>query len=213
MAEADPAPPRELTDEEFHSIYGPSDPLSPAGARDLFDGAPFPWWVVGGWAVELGGGAPREHEDIEVSVARRDLAAVRRWLHPLHVWDIHGGDLRYLAPDDPEPPEEHEQRWVRRDGFSPWILDLLVTPVQGDDWVYKRDHRLRRSLSEVIRRTPDGVPYQRPEIALLFKARLMRDKDRADFAGLVPVLDDDSRKWLRAALELTHAGHEWVDQL
>ena len=207
-----PAPP-ELSEAQFQRIYGRTDPMSPAQARDLFAGAPFPWWVIGGWSVELGGGVPRDHADIEVSVARRDLAAVRRWLHPRHVWDIHGGALRHLAPEDPEPPEDHEQRWVRRDGFSPWVLDLLITPVEGDTWIYKRDHRIRRPLADVIRKSADGIPHQRPEIALLFKARLMRDKDRADFDGLVPRLDPADRGWLGEALELTHPGHEWIGRL
>ena len=210
---ADQPAPAKLSEAEFQRIYGRTDPMSPAQARDLFAGAPFRWWVVGGWSVELGGGVPRVHADIEVSVARRDLAAVRRWLHPRHVWDVHGGALRYLAPDDPEPPEDHEQRWVRRDGFSPWVLDLLITPVEGDTWVYKRDHRIRRPLAEVIRHSADGIPHQRPELALLFKARLMRDKDRADFDGLVPRLDPADRGWLRESLETAHPGHEWIGRL
>jgi hypothetical protein len=43
-------------------------------------------------------------------------------------------------------------------------------------------------------RTVDGVSYRRPEVALLFKARLDRPKDRADLlaAGLEP----QARAWL-----------------
>jgi hypothetical protein len=209
-----PPPPRnDLTDDEFHTVYGPSAALTPAEARDLFSGAPFPWWVIGGWSVELAGGTPREHEDLEVSVLRRDVAAVRSWLHPLHVWDNHGGQLFWLAPDVPEPPEDHEQWWVRQDASSPWILDVLMTPSEGDDWLYKKDRRVRRPLCEVVRWTQDGVPYQRPEIGLLFKARIMREKDRADFAGVVGALTTEDRDWLRAALVLTHPGHEWISAL
>ena len=213
MADQPPATPAELSEAEFQRVYGPADPMSPAEARDLFDGAPFPWWVVGGWSVELGGGVPRPHSDLEVSVARRDLAEVRRWLHPRHVWDVHGGTLRHLAPDDPEPPEDHEQRWVRRDGFSPWVLDLLVTPVEGDDWLYKRDHRVRRPLAEVVRRTADGIPYQRPEMALLFKTTQLREKDLADLEGVLPRLDASSVAWLRGAIDTAHPGHPWLARL
>jgi hypothetical protein len=210
---ADQPGPPELSEAEFQRIYGPADPLTPAQAQELFAGAPFLWWVVGGWSVELAGGVPRAHADLEVSVARRDLAALRRWLHPRHVWDVHGGALQHLAPEDTEPPEDHEQRWVRRDGFSPWILDLLVTPVDGDTWVYKRDHRIRRPLVEVVQHDARGIPHQRPEIALLFKAKLMRDKDRADSDGLVPRLAAVDRRWLRDALGTAHPGHDWIGRL
>ena len=47
-----PAPP-ELGFEDFQRIYGPIQALSPTEAASLFDGAPFRWWVAGGWSVEL----------------------------------------------------------------------------------------------------------------------------------------------------------------
>jgi len=55
--------------------------------------------------------------------------------------------------------------------------------------------------------TVGGVRYLRPEIALLYKARLDRPKDRADLAAAA--LDADARAWLAANLErLGH--HEWA---
>jgi hypothetical protein len=37
-----------------------------------------PWWVGGGWAIDLwAGGARREHEDVELAVPGRDQAALR----------------------------------------------------------------------------------------------------------------------------------------
>jgi hypothetical protein len=75
----------ELSFEEFQRIYGRYEALSPAKAAQFFAGAPFRWWVAGGWSTELGAQQRRFHEDIEIGVAREDLAAVREWLADFHV--------------------------------------------------------------------------------------------------------------------------------
>ncbi len=38
------------------------------------------WLVVGGWAVDLFIGQPtREHDDVDIGLARHDQVAARRW--------------------------------------------------------------------------------------------------------------------------------------
>jgi hypothetical protein len=68
-------------------------------------------------------------------------------------------------------------------------------------------------MSEAVRRRPDGVPLQAPEITLLFKAKHRRSKDEADLAAVLPHLDDAARGWLRDALQRTQPGHPWLDQV
>jgi fructose-1,6-bisphosphatase/inositol monophosphatase family enzyme len=66
----------------------------------------------------------------------------------------------------------------------------------------------------LIERTADGVPYGRPEVILLFKAKHAgEEKNQADFADAVPRLDDARRAWLREALERVHPGHKWLEEL
>jgi hypothetical protein len=209
-----PAPaPLELGFEEFQKIYGQIRALSPLEAGVLFGGAPFRWWVAGGWSVELGAEPRRFHEDLEVAVPRDALPTVRVWLRDYHLWDTHEAALRYLAPDV-SVPADHGQLWLRRDAYSPWLLDLMLTPVTGETWFYKRDARVSRPLDQVIRIGPGGVPYQRPEISLLFKARRRLEKDELDFAAVVPELDASDRAWLRDAITLTEpAGHPWLARL
>jgi len=55
----------------------------------------------------------------------------------------------------------------------------------------------------------DGVPYLRPSIVLLYKARLQRAKDEADFRSLQPVLPEDDALWLDEALALVAPEHPW----
>jgi hypothetical protein len=92
-----------------------------------------------------------------------------------------------------------------------WRLDVVREPWEGDTWTCRRDAALRRPGSEVVAHTSDGIPYVRPEIALLFKAKHTRDKDQADFEASLPLLDRLQRAWLTDALELVHPGHPWID--
>jgi hypothetical protein len=169
--------------------------------------------VAGGWSVELDAQPRRLHEDLEIAVPRSDVQLVREWLRDFHLWDTHDWALRFLAPDV-IVPIDHEQLWVRRDAFSPWLLDVMLTPVAGNKWFYKRDQRVSRPLDDVIRIGSDGVPYQRPEVTLLFKARRRFEKDESDFTAVAPGLHAADRGWLRRAIELTEpAGHPWLDHL
>jgi hypothetical protein len=187
--------------------------MAPREAAALFHRAPFPWWVAGGWSLELGPRPRRFHEDLEVAVPRGDVAALREWLRDYHLWDTYGWALRYLAPGL-DFPVDHEQMMVRRDAFSPWLFDLLLTPVTGDTWYYKRDQRVSRPLELVVRSGSDGVAYQRPEITLLFKARRRSEKDEADFAAVVSELEPSDRAWLRDAIVLTEPPHHpWIERL
>lgn len=128
------------------------------------------------------------------------------------VWEAHRGSLRPLLPGDDLRPGR-EQLWVRRNSSSPWVLDVLLTPTDGDQWLYKRDHGIRRPLDEAGFPGADGVSYLAPEIVLLYKAKLARPKDRDDFAAMLPRLDDAARSWLVQALQLAQPGHAWLAAL
>jgi hypothetical protein len=173
----------------------------------LLTDAPFRWWIAGGWAVEAAGGRRRRHEDTDLAVLRDEVELVRERFSDYHLWEANSGTLRPLVPGD-ELREGPEQLWVRRDATEPWVLDVVLTPTDGDEWLYKRDHRIRRPLSE-IGLDVDGIPYLRPSIVLLYKARLQRPKDEADFVSLLPHLDGDERAWLDDALALVAPEHPW----
>jgi hypothetical protein len=203
----------EIGFEEFQRIFGPIRALSPTEVLALFADAPFRWWIAGGWSVDRGPTPRRFHEDIEVAVPKRDVAELRVWLRAYHLWDTNERGIHHLAPDVELPPDR-EQIWVRRDAYSPWLVDLMLTPVDDDTWIYKRDARVTRPLDAVIRIGADGVPYQRPEVTLLYKSRRRSAKDEADFAAVGPTLAAADRAWLRTAIALTEPpGHPWLDQL
>ncbi len=168
--------------------------------------------MAGGWAAEAGGAARRAHEDVDVSVLERDLQAVRDWLADHHLWEAHQGALRPLRPGPALAPGR-QQLWVRRNAASPWLVDLLLTPTNGEAWVFKRNDAIRLPLESVGWEAPDGVSYLKPEVVLLFKAKLCRPKDVADFRSLVARLDDGARGWLREALAIAHPRHAWLASL
>ena len=85
--------------------------------------------------------------------------------------------------------EDARQLWVRRDAASPWIIDLAMTPHEGDLWLSPRAPRVRRPLSEATFVAGDGIRYLRPELVLSMKARLARTKDDRDLAVLDTVVE------------------------
>ncbi len=197
-------------DRDFYRWYGAWAPLGPREVAKLLEGLPAPWWIVGGWAVEAFTGVTREHEDVDVAFFRADLAAVLERLSPeLCVWSNLSGTLRPLRkPED--LLDGARQLWVRQDGDSPWVMDLAMTPHEGETWISPRDDRVRLPLGEATFAAPDGIRYLRPELVLFMKARWARSKDDRDLAATLPVLDEPARDRLRAWLALVHPGHRWL---
>jgi len=93
------------------------------------------------------------------------------------------------------------------------MMQLMVAEDDGDEWVFRRDPRVRRVQGTLGRRTATGLPYLAPEVQLLYKAAHPRPKDEADIARIAPHLDDEDRRWLRDALALVYPGHHWTAAL
>ena len=201
-----------MDDAEFLRWYGPWAPPTPGEVASLFAGMPARWWIVGGWTIEAFTGVAREHEDLDVSILRGDLAVLLEHVgSTLCVWTNQGGTLRPLLSTS-ELPDDCRQLWVRRDGSSPWLFDLLLSPHEGSTWISVRSPDVRLPIASVVVER-DGIPYQRPEITLLLKARLDREKDRADLATTLPLLAPARRAWLRRTLERVHPGHAWLSEI
>lgn len=213
MAEPEPTVDEGPDEEEerFQRLYGRWLAPDPQQVVELFGGAPFRWWIAGGWAVEAGGGRRRRHDDTDVAVLLQEVDLVREWLSDYHLWEAHSGTLRPLVPDDELRPGP-EQLWVRRDATQPWLLDLVLTPTDAERWLYKRDHRVSMPLAE-IGVVAGGATFLRPCLILLYKARLLRPKDEADFRSLLPCLPAADVAWLDEALALVAPEHPWRDAL
>ncbi|GAA1543603.1 hypothetical protein GCM10009827_074120 [Dactylosporangium maewongense] len=175
---------------------------TPAEVARRLTGVTQPWYVAGGWALDLfRGEQTREHHDIEIGVPAGRFAELR---FPGLVFDAVGGGQIWEAADQPAL-DATRQTWLRDPATGDYLVDVFREPHDGDTWIYRRDETVRYPYSDIIRHTADGVPYLIPELVLLFKAKELRPKDQADFDAVLPLLGASQRRTLAGLL----AAHPW----
>ncbi len=189
------------------------EPLPLDQAVSLFSRIIDRWWVAGGWAIDLYvGEETRPHGDLDVAMLRGDQAQLARLLPEWDICVAHDGTLTPWLGDLIEAPRH--QFWMRQRGRAAWQAEVLLEDHRQDVWTYRRHPRVIMPLDEIGESTADGVPYLRPVIALLYKARAGGlDRDEADFAVTAPRLSLAERAWLRDALRIAHPGHSWIERL
>jgi len=187
-------------------------PLTPDEAYKVFAGFAAPWWIAGGWALDLYlGRQTRRHGDLDVLIRRDHQLLVRRHLSG---WDLHKTNQPGLKPwaDDDFLRPPINSIWCRRAAESPWCLELMLMETADDEWVFRRNNAIRGPLNSLGRKTDAGIPYLAPEIQLLYKARPeLLEKDKADFNVVAPCLEQAARKWLLDALQQCFSNdHPWI---
>jgi len=194
---------------EFFSGDGWWEPLSPHEAAQLMASAPFPWWISGGWAVDLFvGHETRSHDDIDVGILRRDQAAFAAHCAG---WDIQCAGPEGLEPFSTQPGSSaFNDLWVREDARGPWRLQVNLNSGDHTEWVFRRAPAIRLPLKDAIRHASDAIPYLAPHLQLLFKAQHRRPKDDADAALVIPRLADHERAWLADVLSSLYWDHPWA---
>lgn len=194
---------------------GPWDPLSPDAVAELLAPVGAPWWIGGGWALDLlAGGSFRAHGDVDLLMLRRDQQLFRS---QLNAWDVHAadppGELRPWPVEEALPAHVHDV-FCRPNPSAAWAFQFMIDETSGDDWLFRRDHSIRRSVASLAgRASRPGMRVLSPEVQLLYKSKGMRHKDVADFEMILPQLNAGERDWLRRALTTVTPGHEWVHRL
>lgn len=199
-------------DAEFERLYGPWDALHPADLPGFLAGFEGDWWVVGGWAIEAFTGQPREHEDVDLVIWRRDLPAfVDLVKDRYHVWSAGAGMLRPVDHRFPEPHPGSGQVWLREHAQAPWVLDCLFNDDADGLWVCRRDTSWTAPLDEVTWVADDGIRYMDPEVVLYHKAMNHRPKDVRDRDVAWPLLAPEKQAWLADAVRRFHGDdHAWT---
>ena len=190
-------------------------PLTPAEVARELRGMPGPWWIAGGWAIELHlGQQSPPHDDVDVAVLRSDQLAVQQHFA---TWELRAADppgtLRPWREGEVLPVQVHDI-WCRRSPSSPWCLQLMIEDSEDDEWIYRRDARIRRPLVELD--DPSSNTRHRvlgADIQLLYKSTHPRPKDELDFHAVRGFLDDGQQRWLVETLAITSPRHPWIDRL
>ncbi|SDM94583.1 hypothetical protein [Allokutzneria albata] len=193
------------------------EPAAPAEVAAWFAGFPGPWWIAGGWAIELAlnpstvdSPTSRPHGDIDVMVLREHHLGAH---HALPGWELWAADppgtLRPWPPGQALPTTVHDV-WCRPGPEAPWRVQIMIDESAGEEWISRRDNRIRRPLAELGAIISDGLPFLRPEIQLYYKSRDPRDKDEQDFAVVAAHLTAAQRRWLREAIA---PDHPWLARL
>jgi len=204
----------------------PSAGFEPVHAvASLLSGLAVPWWITGGWAIDLAvGHVTRDHANVNVMMLERDEHALRELTgvdiqltadgQPPAPWTA---ATRLTALPDPGPhpgpkggPGRPDRaapgRPVLRGENLPLPAEVIPASAVGSIWVYKKGtHVFTRPLAEITRHR-QGIPFLAPEVVLLIKARpgLGRprtDNDQHDFESTLPLLSAEQRSWLKGAIE------------
>jgi hypothetical protein len=187
----------------------------------LLSGLTIPWWITGGWAIDLAvGHVTRDHADVNVMMLERDEHALRGLTgvgiqlipdgQPPGPWPA-GRRLAAGAAPGPKPPvtgpgRRVGDRLVLHGEDLPLPAEVIPASAVGAIWVYKKgSHVFTRPLADITRYW-QGIPFLAPEVVLLIKARPGLDKpgtdnDQRDFEAALPVLSAEQRSWLKDAIE------------
>lgn len=152
----------------------------------------------------------RRHGHLDPVQRCRSVQALPR--RPWTPWNV---DDSWFRPFDDRFTDVRpdSQVWVRRNAYSPWVLDVPFTPDTDGRWTNKRDRTHTEALDDVTWFAPDGLRYARPEVTLMFKAAQVRRKDQQDAEATLPRLDDRARWWLRERVAHVDPDHPWVRTL
>lgn len=190
----------------------PWTPLSAAEAADRFAVFLGPWWIAGGWAIDLFvGRQTREHHDTDVLILRDDQ---RHLFDTLPGWKIHAagmpvpGGLVCWRAGRPFPPQVHDI-WCRPCADAPWALQIMLMDAKDDRWLFRRDSRIGGPIA-VLGQERNGIPYLTPGIQLLFKSKHPRPRDEADLLTALPAMSAAQIRWLLDALHLYDPHNLWI---
>ena len=166
-----------------------------------------PWWVAGGWAVDLFlGRRTRPHKDIEIALYRHDQSALQEHLAGWNLRKVVDHRRVPWLPGEALTLPVHEIHGRGPDGQA---LEILLNEHDRGRWMFRRDPGITRPAKLVGGRSTDGMPFLRPEIVLLYKSRDAAPDDHADFERATSLMDPESRAWLREALRRHVPGHRW----
>ena len=188
------------------------EPLTPQQVAELLRGVALPWWIAGGWALDLFlGRQTRAHNDIDIAIFRGDEDKIRAQLKG---WEFVIAEKGTFIPWGKEPlPDRAHEVWSREKGRETWQLEILIEERDGARWRYRRNADIGALAKDIGRYNNEGIPYIRPDIQLLYKSKSGRASDETDLLTVLPRLDPAQRATLFAWLSTVDPEHRWLERL
>lgn len=174
-----------------------------------------PWFIAGGWALDLYlGRVTRHHKDCEIAILRRDQQALRDHMAGWEFSKVEKGELLPWPEGEQLQLPTHEIH-ARREGGSLESLEVLLN--EGDEalWQFRKNPAITRPMTLAAMRSAEDIPFLAPEIVLLYKAFTVkpRPEDRADYETVSGTLDEERCQWLWESIRAGMPGHPWLDTL
>lgn len=171
------------------------------------------WFVAGGWAIDLYlGKISRPRDDIEIAIFRRNQIALQKYLNDWLLQKIENSVPSVWSRNEFLELPVHEIHCFH-ETCEPQNFEVLLNERNDNEWIYRRNERVSKSLTEMYSMTNSGIRFLRPEIVLLYKSKNPRAKDERDFESVVDHLDAESKKWLANALAICDLKHDWLRKL
>jgi hypothetical protein len=140
---------------------------TPSEACQWLSGCGAPFWIAGGWALDLHIGRQlRDHGDLDVGCFREDLPEIQRALLDWRMYAAIDGVLHPLDPEN-RPSQNAHSLWCHPPRAQAWWLEIMLEEREGDDWVFRRCRSIRRPVGQLIEKDSHGTPRMRAEIQLL----------------------------------------------
>ncbi|MED2184292.1 nucleotidyltransferase domain-containing protein [Bacillus wiedmannii] len=191
-------------------------PVTVSRIYEVFSEIPIQWCIAGGWALDLHlGNKSRQHSDIDVIVTREDQLVAYQSLK--RDWTLYKEkDGKLMIWEEGEFLKSTNDVWVSKNNNSPWAFQIMLIDSEESYWIYKREKSIKRAINEIFLSTPEGIPYLKPEVQLLYKAgsSQVREKDYNDFQTILPILSLQEKEWLKVSLKQQFPeGHAWIKYL
>jgi hypothetical protein len=171
--------------------------------KTIMDKFGYPWFIAGGWAIDLFlGKETRIHADIEIGIYRKHQMQLYRYLEKYKKYYI---DNRSLVGKHEK--REWNKEYLRLPIHELYVeiqgleIEMLLNERDDTNWIYRRNEKIKREEKKAILLTDKSIPYLCPEIVLLYKTKNSRDKDIKDIENVIPVMNEEQKRWLDESLE------------
>jgi hypothetical protein len=145
----------------------PNPYAQPLRIAALMSGFDHPWFIAGGWAIDLFlGHIRRPHKDLDFTIFRRDQLALQQHLASF--------DLKKIVDRDnqsyPEPWPQGE--WLDLPIFQVFVeigpdgwptIEALFSETEGDEWWWRKNPQVRRPYPSSASSRPSASPASAPK--------------------------------------------------